>query len=135
MDDVRVGRFTIPDVEIDETFSTSGGPGGQHANRSLTAVELRFDVAASEAFPTSVRDRIIERLGPVVAASSAESRSQWRNRSIARSRLAEAIEEAMTPPTPRRATRPTRASRLRRLDSKRRQSEKKRLRQQPDWKD
>jgi ribosome-associated protein len=133
MDDLAVGRFTIPDDEIEETFTTSGGPGGQHANRSQTAVELRFDVGSSQAFPISERDRIIARLGSVVTVMAADSRSQWRNRAVARERLAEKLEEAMRPVVPRRPTKPSRASRVSRLESKRRHSEKKRLRRRPDW--
>ena len=133
MNDVSVGAYTIPDAEIEEDFTTSGGPGGQHANRSNTAVEVRFDVSASQAFPPDVARRIISSLGDVVTASSSESRSQWRNRALARQRLAEKLEEAITPPSRRRPTRPTRASKRRRLDAKRRRSEKKRLRRDPDW--
>lgn len=133
MDELRVGRFSIPESELAESFTTSGGPGGQHANRSNTAVELRFDVAATEAIPQPERSRIVTRLGPVVTVVAGESRSQWRNRQMARRRLAERLEEAMRPPTKRRPTRPTQAARRQRLENKRKQSEKKRLRRRPDW--
>ncbi|HEX6147991.1 MAG TPA: alternative ribosome rescue aminoacyl-tRNA hydrolase ArfB [Acidimicrobiia bacterium] len=133
MEDLQVGRFTVPDPELEETFTTSGGPGGQHANRSSTAVEVRFDVAASGAFPEPERTRIIERLGPVVTVTASESRSQWRNRALARQRLAERLEEAMRPPKRRRPTKPSRAARQRRLEAKRRHSEKKRRRRDPEW--
>lgn len=133
MDDLAVGRFIIPDDEIDETFATSGGPGGQHANRSQTAVELRYAIAASHAFPPEEQDRIISRLGPLVTVTASESRSQWRNRALARERLVEKLEEAMRPDTPRRPTKPSRASRVSRLERKRRHSEKKRLRRRPEW--
>ncbi|HJR92999.1 MAG TPA: alternative ribosome rescue aminoacyl-tRNA hydrolase ArfB [Acidimicrobiia bacterium] len=133
MDDLAVGRFTIPDEEITETFTTSGGPGGQHANRSQTAVEIRFDVAASTAFPEIEQHRIIDRLGAVVTVTASDSRSQWRNRALARERLAERLAQALRPVTPRRPTKPSRASRVSRLESKRQHSEKKRLRRRPDW--
>lgn len=133
MDDLAVGRFTIPAAELEEHFTTSGGPGGQHANRSSTAVELRFDVVGSEAFPEPERSRLVERLGAVVTVTASDSRSQWRNRALARQRLSERLEEALRPPKRRRATKPTRASRRRRLESKRKQSEKKRLRRRPEW--
>lgn len=133
MDPVVVGAFVIPPDEIVETFSTSGGPGGQHANRSQTAVELRFDLTASEVFPETERQRLISRLGPVVTVVAADSRSQWRNRAVARQRLAERILTALRPDKPRRPTKPSRASRLARLDSKRRHGDKKRLRRTPDW--
>lgn len=132
MDDLTVGDFTIPDDELEEDFTTSGGPGGQHANRSNTAVEIRFDLRATSAFPDDVRDRLVSRLGPVVSATSSESRSQWRNRALARKRLAERLEEAIRPAKRRRPTKPSAAARRRRLESKRRRSEKKRLRKNPE---
>jgi ribosome-associated protein len=133
MDELTVGNFTIPDAELEEEFTTSGGPGGQHANRSNTAVEIRFDLRATGAFPASVRDRLISRLGEVVTAMSSDSRSQWRNRALARQWLAERLEEAMRPPKRRRPTKPSATARRKRLESKRRQSEKKRLRKNPEW--
>jgi len=132
VDGLRIGDYAIPDSEIEETFTTSGGPGGQHANRSHTAVELRFDLEASEAFPPEVKERIASRLGWQISTSASESRSQWRNRAAARRRLAAKLEEAIRPERKRRPTRPTAASRRNRLDAKRRQSEKKRLRRRPE---
>lgn len=131
-DGLQVGAFTIPDEEIHETFTTWGGPGGQHANRSRTAVELRFEVAATRAFPPEVRDRIVSRLGPVVKVTSSESRSQWQNRAAARRLLAARLEEALRREEPRRPTRPSAAARRRRLEEKRRLAEKKRLRRPPE---
>lgn len=133
MDDLAVGRFTIPNDDLEELFTTSGGPGGQHANRSQTAVELRFDVGASEAFPEAEQTLLIDRLGPVITVTASDSRSQWRNRAIARERLVERLEVALRPATPRRPTRPSRAARVRRLESKRQQSDKKRMRKRPQW--
>jgi ribosome-associated protein len=133
MDGLKVGRFTVPEAEIQETFTTSGGPGGQHANRSETAVELRFDLAGSDAFPPTEKGVMLDRLGAVVVVTASESRSQWRNRSAARRRLVARLEQALRTSKQRRPTKPTRAARQNRLESKRRQSEKKRLRQKPDW--
>lgn len=133
MDGLTVGRFTIPETEIEETFTTSGGPGGQHANRSRTAVELRFDVSATTGIPEPERNRVVSRLGSVVTVTASESRSQWRNRSIARDRLVRRLEEALRPPQTRRPTIPSRAARQQRLDAKRRRSEKKRLRRRPEY--
>lgn len=131
--DLRVGRYTIPDHELVEAFSTPGGPGGQHANRNATAVELRYSVNESAAFPPSVTARVAARLGNPIVVRAADSRSQFRNRAIARSRLAELLTEAVKPPpAPRRATRPTRGSVTRRLDDKTRRSTIKRLRRRPE---
>jgi ribosome-associated protein len=134
MDDLDIGGYTIPADELEETFETSGGPGGQHANRSATAVRLRFDVAASS-LPEEARTRISNRLGDIIEVTSAESRSQFRNRAIARRRLKDRLEKALKEKQKRKRTRPTRASKRRRLADKRARSEKKRLRQPPGVED
>jgi ribosome-associated protein len=131
-DPLVVGPWTIPESEIEETFHTSGGPGGQHANRSETAVRLRFDVAASSSFSEEVKQRIIDRAGEIIEVSASEERSQLRNRETARRRLVERIETAMARPRRRRRTRPTRASRERRLAAKRERAERKRRRKRPE---
>ena len=130
-DDLDVGDWTIPSAELDWRFTTSGGPGGQHANRSNTRAELVFDLAASEAFPPEIHARMINRLGDAVTVSVAESRSQFRNRMLARARLRDMLLEAQRQPRRRKPTKPTRASRRRRLDEKRAHGEKKRLRRDP----
>ena len=135
--DLEVGRYRIPSSEFEWSFATSGGPGGQHANRSNTRAELRYDLGSSGAFPDGTKQLMIEQLGNrardgVVVVSVDESRSQWRNRAMARRRLAEWLEESMRRPTPRKQTKPTRASRKQRLEDKRARSEKKRLRRRPE---
>lgn len=130
---LSVGRYVVPDSELEERFTTSGGPGGQHANRTESAVELRYAVSDSEVFPPRLRDRIIDRHGDPVIVVASDSRSQWRNRALARQRLQEVLQEAIKPPPRRRPTRPTRASKRRRLEAKRRRSEKKNLRKKPEW--
>ena len=129
-DDLIVGSLIIPAHELAEEFTTSGGPGGQHANRSETAVRLRFDIEAST-LPYEVRGKLIDRIGPVIEVISSEERSQLRNRERARTRLAKQIAKALEEPKPRRATKPTRASRKRRLESKRARSQVKKQRQKP----
>lgn len=135
-DDLAVGaRHVIPARELEWTFGPSGGPGGQHANRSNTRAELRFDLGASEVFGPEVKERMLARLahhGGVVTVIADESRSQYRNRSIARKRLAERLRSAMVPAPTRRATRPSRAQREKRLADKHRRSERKRLRRPPE---
>jgi ribosome-associated protein len=130
MDDLQVGRYTIPADELEETFSTSGGPGGQHANRNETSVRLRFHVAESS-LPEDVRTRLTDRLGDPVEATATDSRSQFRNRALARQRLREKIESALKDDPSRRATKPTKASKQRRVEAKRARSETKRLRRSP----
>lgn len=130
-------HVVIPTEELTWRFVPSGSPGGQHANRSNTRAELSWDLSSSGVITDDVRQRLSDRLGGrmaggVITIAVDETRSQWRNRSIARKRLAELIAEALAPETPRRPTRPTRASRLRRREEKRRRADTKRLRRRPE---
>jgi ribosome-associated protein len=135
--DLIVRGYRIPADDLTWSFGPSGGPGGQHANRSNTRSELRFDLAGSAVFPESLRSRMLTQLdhhlhNGVVTVVVDESRSQWRNRSIARSRLIELLEQAMKVSTPRRRTRPTKASRIERVADKRARSEIKQGRRRPE---
>jgi ribosome-associated protein len=134
MDDVLVVNRSvrIPRSELQVSFSASGGPGGQHANRSNTRVELRFDVAASSAFGPGQRQRVIDRLGPEIRVVADDERSQLRNRALAEQRLAERLRGALHVERPRRPTKPTKSAEQRRLASKQRRSQVKRSRRRPD---
>ena len=130
------GGWQVPESEIDFRFTASGGPGGQHANRNATRVTVSFDLAASPSVPADIKARLEAKLigrvrdGSIVVTVD-DTRSQWRNRAIARDRLASMLSDALAPKRTRRPTRPTRASRRRRVDSKRRRGEIKRLRGRP----
>ncbi|HEY3484754.1 MAG TPA: alternative ribosome rescue aminoacyl-tRNA hydrolase ArfB [Ilumatobacteraceae bacterium] len=131
-DGVRVNRsLHIPRTELDVRFTTSGGPGGQHANKTATRVELRFDVESSAALSEAQRRRVLDRLGPVVRVVVDEERSQLRNRAIAEQRLARRLADALHVATPRRATAPTKTAVQKRLASKKRRSETKAGRRPP----
>ena len=138
MDDVQVTpAHIIPAAELEWRFDTSGGPGGQHANKSATRVEVRYDLERSEVFDPAMRHHMMDRLGArvrdgVVAVVVDDSRSQYRNRVTARQRLDAILAESMRSPRVRRATRPSRAAKRRRSEAKRRRSETKRLRRRPD---
>ena len=135
MDDLRISdTISIPADELQWTFSPAGGPGGQHANRSSTRAELRFDVAATRALRDESKRRLLDKIGdnPVMVVTVDETRSQWRNRQIARQRLGEQLREALRPDPPkRRATKPSRAARRRRIEAKRSRSRTKSLRKSP----
>lgn len=133
MDDVlRVNRtLRIPLDELEWRFLPSGGPGGQHANRSHTRAEVRFDIAGSPSLGPRQRARLLERFGPELRVAADDERSQARNRALARQRLAERLEAALRTDRPRHATRPTAASRARRLETKRRRGQQKRERRRP----
>lgn len=120
-------------------FSRSSGPGGQHVNTSDSQVELRFDLARTEALPEVWKQRALERLESrlvdgVISVRASEHRSQWRNREMAATRLASLLAEATAPPPkPRRATRIPRGINERRLREKKRRGETKQGRSGKGW--
>ncbi len=100
-------------------------------------MELSYDLGNSEAPSPKLRERLISALATrlrdgVISVTVDETRSQWRNRSLARRRLAALLEEAARPEVKRRPTRPGRAARRRRLEDKRRRGRLKRMRGKPD---
>jgi ribosome-associated protein len=136
MDDLAVGRYRIPARDLNWRFDPSGGPGGQHANRASSRVELSFNLRSSGAFPAELRDHMVRRLESrapegMIRVVAADSRSQWRNRQTARRRLVSLLEESMRKPRKRRPSKPGKAARERRLEDKRRRSEKKSGRRPP----
>ncbi|MDH3540668.1 MAG: alternative ribosome rescue aminoacyl-tRNA hydrolase ArfB [Acidimicrobiia bacterium] len=129
--------FVIPESELGWSFSTSGAPGGQHANRNATRAELSWDLAASDAVGEELRARLTTALGTrvrdgVVSITVGESRSQWRNRQLARRRLAELLEGALHERRRRLPTRPSRSATDARIKDKRRRGADKRLRKPPE---
>ncbi|MEO7149720.1 MAG: alternative ribosome rescue aminoacyl-tRNA hydrolase ArfB [Rhodanobacteraceae bacterium] len=118
----------IPDSELTERFLRADGPGGQHVNRTESAVELRFDVAHSPSLPDEVRARVLARrdrrltTDGVLVIQGRRFRDQARNRDDVRDRLIELLRAALTPPKKRVGTRPSRASKERRLLGKQKRS-------------
>ncbi|MHA7874800.1 alternative ribosome rescue aminoacyl-tRNA hydrolase ArfB [Roseivivax sp.] len=136
---LRIGqRTTIEDWEITEQFIRASGPGGQNVNKVSSAVELRFEAERSPNLPGHVKARLRRIAGRRWTKDGAlilqvdETRSQARNREIARDRLAELIARAYEKPKKRIPTRPTLASKKRRLKAKKEQGEKKALRGKVD---
>ena len=125
--------------EIDIRFTPSGGPGGQHANRSSTRVELSWNPQESAVLGPVQKARVLERLGHRLDNAgnlrlvSDERRSQLMNRQAALERLASLVSDALIPPKPRKATKPSRSAKEKRIQSKRRRSEIKRDRRKPDF--
>ena len=116
-------HIVIPDRELDERFVRASGPGGQNVNKVSTAVELRFDVAAST-LAEDVKARLISLAGKKMTAGgvllidSREHRTQAQNRAAARARLVALLREAAKRPKSRKKTRPTKAAHERRLVAK-----------------
>lgn len=116
--------ITLPESELVERFLRADGPGGQHVNRTESAVELRFDVVGSPSLPDPVRARLLSRRDRrltaegVLVIQGRRFRDQGRNRDDVRERLVEIIRSVLVPPKKRVATKPTRASKERRLAGK-----------------
>ena len=128
-------RHVIPAAELEWRFSTSGGPGGQHANRSNTRAELRFDLGSSLVFTAEEQSQMlgeVRNTDGVINVVVDESRSQFRNRQIARRRLIELLQKSLIRPTPRRATKPSRRQRQARLTAKKHRAEVKKNRRTPE---
>ncbi|MGQ0848632.1 MAG: alternative ribosome rescue aminoacyl-tRNA hydrolase ArfB [Actinomycetota bacterium] len=128
---MQVAGHLIPEGELEWNFSPSRGPGGQHANRSNTRAELRFDLAGSPSLPNELKEHMARRLGRRASSGTItvvcdETRSQYRNREIALARMTGLLADAAHRSRPRSPTRPTAASRERRLEKKRRRSALKR---------
>lgn len=140
--DLRVTRsVTIPASELEFRYVRSGGPGGQHANKTSTKVELTWDVLGSSALGPRQRARLLDNLGPRVEASgllrvrSDKYRSQTRNREDAVERLSDLIATGLQVRKDRIATKPTTTAKRKRLDQKRRRSEVKQGRKRPSFDD
>lgn len=136
-----VNRYlAIPASELQESASRSGGPGGQHVNKTNTRVTLRWSVRDSEVLSETQRKRLHERLGSRLTRSGelvvhcGSMRSRARNRELARERLAKLVREALSRRPTRVSTKVSRTQRKRRVADKRQRGDLKRtrVRSRPD---
>lgn len=123
--------------ELDYKAVRSSGPGGQHANKTATKVELSFDIANSEGLSEQEKKRIFLKLAArinkegILKMNSEDSRSQHTNKNIVTENFFTEIEKALKKAKPRKKTKPTKASKIKRLNAKKRKSEIKSNRKDP----
>jgi ribosome-associated protein len=121
---IALDDLVIPDGDYSVTFIRASGPGGQNVNKVSSAVQLRYELAASTQLPPRVKARLRVLAGRRLTLEGAilivarNHRSQEQNRREAEERLADMIRAARIEPKLRRATRPTRASKERRISGK-----------------
>ncbi|MDU5318094.1 MAG: alternative ribosome rescue aminoacyl-tRNA hydrolase ArfB [Escherichia coli] len=128
-------HVAIPDGELEITAIRAQGAGGQHVNKTSTAIHLRFDIrASSPSLPEYYKERLLAAShhlissDGVIVIKAQEYRSQELNREAALARLVAVIKDLTTEQKARRPTRPTRASKERRLASKAQKSSVKAMR-------
>lgn len=130
-------RISIPLAEIEISAVRSQGAGGQHVNKSATAVHLRFDIKRSS-LPDFCKERLLQlndqRINSesVVIIKSQQERSQYQNKMEALQRLRTLVKSVLKVPKPRKATKPTKSSQEKRLDRKNKHSHKKSMRRKVD---
>jgi ribosome-associated protein len=125
------------DKEIHFNTARSGKPGGQHANKTETQVELRFSIPYSQVLNEEEKERLMRKLtgrmtkeGELIITAESR-RSQLKNKEAALEKFFSLVEKALRKPKKRKPTKPTRASRKQRLDDKKKHSEKKAKRNPP----
>ncbi len=132
---IRITRhIVLNEEELEESFVRASGPGGQNVNKVSTAVELRFNAAASPTLSGPVLERLRTLAGRrmtregVLIIDAQRFRTRERNRADAQERLIALIQKAAVPPVPRTATKVSRAQKRKRLDDKKHRGATKQLR-------
>jgi len=134
-------HIRIPTAELNFSFARSGGPGGQNVNKVNSKAVMHWDVTASDALPSPVRHRFLDRYKNrltregVLVLHSQRYRDQARNIEDCQNRLRELVLAVVAAPVKRRATQPSRGAKQRRLQGKKQTSQKKQMRRRPGMND
>jgi ribosome-associated protein len=130
-------ELRIPDDEFEWTYVRSGGPGGQNVNKVASKAVMRWDAGASPSVPADVKARLLARFASrftvdgVLVLTSQRFRDQDRNRQDCMEKLQSWLLEVLTPPRPRKKTKPSRGAKERRLEVKKKRSATKSQRKRP----
>ncbi len=125
---------SVPESEMQFTFSASGGPGGQNVNKVASKATLRWNVGKSGAYSEEQKQLIRDYSGSYlnkadeIIIQANEQRSQHQNRESATERLQNLVAQALVPKKERKATKPSWGKKQQRLDEKRMEGNKKRER-------
>jgi ribosome-associated protein len=131
-------HVSISEDELEIRAVKASGPGGQHVNKTSSAIELRFSVDDSPSLTPDIKARLTKIAGSRMTLEGellifAQSyRSQEMNRQDAIGRLIALIQKATEVPKARKKTRPTKASKERRLVAKSKRGEVKAMRGRPE---
>ena len=135
MDDIKINnRITIPASALKFKYTRSSGKGGQNVNKVSTKVELLFafdEIRCDDTSKENIRRRLSHKLDNAnsIRVVSQESRSQWQNKQSAIEKLVKIISDASIEEKERFATKPTRSSKNKRVEKKKKEGQRKKLRQ------
>jgi ribosome-associated protein len=124
----------IPEHELEITASRSGGPGGQHVNKTSSRITVRWNVKNSQALTDAQKLHVMERLASEITSegdilvSNSTSRSQTQNRQLALDSLAQKIRKALHVPKKRMKTKVSKSAQEARLHEKKKRGEVKAMR-------
>lgn len=132
-------RIKIPFSEFSFSYARSSGAGGQNVNKVNSKVVMNWNINLSETCPLPVKMRFKDKFGQFILDSgevqiiSQKTRSQKDNMNDCIEKLHSMLNEVRLPPKVRKKTKPKRSAVLDRLNTKKKDSEKKRMRRKDDY--